>query len=196
MKNFLTSGGHPTAAAATVRAGEPTQPRGLIEPLKGAAPPTTWPELVEELPGRGARPIDSLDVDGTPPCGGLCAPGDDPAFNGGPIQGARPVGKLNAPAKPRTASDILREMAQTMDDRNDQYHDNWRMIAPMLKILFPKGVPPEMVTQDFWHLFELLLVKIARFASTNCTHIDSIHDAGAYCGFVQLAIEETLKDSK
>jgi len=127
------------------------------------------------------------DADDFLPSGGIYAP----------VQGARP---RNAPcrkaAAPRTASDILREMAQTMDDRNALYHDNWRMIAPMLKILFPKGIPPELVTQDFWHLFELLLVKIARFTSSNCTHLDSIHDAGAYCGFVQLAIEETLKETK
>ena len=126
----------------------------------------------------------------------------------GPVQGARP-GKAKSykatwrqteerytPA-PRTAADIMREMAATMEERNGVYKDNWRMVAPMLKILFPDGVPARLVQQDFWHLFELMLVKVARFASTDCTHVDSIHDAGGYCAFIQLAIEEeAAKGSK
>ena len=112
-----------------------------------------------------------------------------------PLPPKRPDGWKAVPAK-RTAADIMREMAATADARNGVYKDNWKMIVPMLNALFPNGVPPHLVTQDFWHLFELMLVKIARFASTDCTHIDSIHDAGAYCAFVQLAIEENSKEEK
>ena len=113
-----------------------------------------------------------------------------------PLSPKRPDGWKPTASVKRTAADIMREMAATADARNGVYKDNWKMIVPMLNALFPGGVPPHLVTQDFWHLFELMLVKIARFASTDCTHIDSIHDAGAYCAFVQLAIEEEQKELK
>jgi hypothetical protein len=83
------------------------------------------------------------------------------------------------------AADILQKMADTFRERNGVYKDNYKMIAPMVKAMFPEGVPPELVTTEHWHLFELILVKLARFASTNLTHIDSIHDAAIYSAMIE-----------
>lgn len=75
---------------------------------------------------------------------------------------------------------ILNTMAATFKERNAVYGSNYKMVAPMVKTLFPNGVPPELVVTDQWHLFELILVKLSRYAISNLTHIDSIHDAGVY----------------
>ena len=53
--------------------------------------------------------------------------------------------------------------------------------------LFPNGVVLK-TEEDYniWHLFELLVVKITRFANSELKHQDSIHDT---CKFMQQMIE-------
>jgi hypothetical protein len=80
---------------------------------------------------------------------------------------------------------ILQRMAQTYRERNQQYKSNFLMIAPMIKTLFPDGVPQEVITSHQWHLFELMLVKLSRYAISNLTHTDSIHDAGVYAAMCE-----------
>lgn len=58
----------------------------------------------------------------------------------------------------------LREMADLFDQRNAHYGNNFKMVAPIVKVLFPEGVPREVIESDAWHLFELKLVKLSRFA--------------------------------
>lgn len=84
-----------------------------------------------------------------------------------------------------TAADILAGMAETYRQRNAVYGDNFLMVAQLVKVLFPKGVPPALVETDQWHLFELKLVKISRFAISNLTHIDSIHDDAVYAAMIE-----------
>jgi hypothetical protein len=80
----------------------------------------------------------------------------------------------------KTAADILADMADTYRQRNAVYGDNYKRVAPIIKILWPNGVPPELVVTDQWHLFELMIVKITRFAISDLTHQDSIHDTSVY----------------
>lgn len=82
--------------------------------------------------------------------------------------------------KPITAADVLGEMADTYRERNAVYGDNFKMVAKLMAVLFPKGVPSELVIEDQFHLFELVLVKLSRYAISNLTHIDSARDAGIY----------------
>lgn len=100
----------------------------------------------------------------------------------GPVQGARP--------ERIPASTILRAMADTFDERNAVYRDNSRMIPNLMRALFPGGVPPQLVVEEEWHLFELILVKLARFASANLTHVDSIHDIAPYCAMIETILKE------
>lgn len=86
--------------------------------------------------------------------------------------------------------EILQSMALTWRERNKQYGDNFRMVAKLVAILFPNGVPPELVVDDRWHLFELKLVKLSRFAISNLTHKDSIHDDAVYSAMIESLIEE------
>lgn len=85
---------------------------------------------------------------------------------------------------------ILDSMADTFRRRNAVYGDNFRMVAKLVKVLFPDGVPPELVVTDQWHLFELKLVKISRFAISNLTHQDSIHDDGVYSAMIESILTE------
>ncbi len=84
------------------------------------------------------------------------------------------------PAKPKIAADILLEMAETYRARNAVYGDNFKMVARLMEVLFPGGVPEGLVFQDQFHLFELILVKLSRYAISGLTHIDSVHDLSVY----------------
>jgi hypothetical protein len=95
-----------------------------------------------------------------------------------------------APCYAPNAGEILREAATTFAARNAQYRDNFRMIAPMVRALFPNGVPPELVASDGWHIFELILVKLARLAASDLTHIDSARDACVYSAMLESIIRE------
>lgn len=97
-----------------------------------------------------------------------------PAEELGPVQGARPVPKI-------TAADQLEVMAKTFRERNGVYRDNYMCVPEMVKALFGEDGPEgSMILRPEWHLFELILVKLARFARSGLTHIDSIHDAAVY----------------
>lgn len=92
--------------------------------------------------------------------------------------------------KPVNAADVLQLMSNTYRERNAVYGDNFRMVGPMMRILFPKGVPAEVVHSDQFHLFELILVKLSRFAISNLQHTDSIHDAAVYAAMIEAIIHE------
>jgi hypothetical protein len=96
------------------------------------------------------------------------------------------LGKKKQP----TAADILEEMGKTFRERNKVYGDNFRMVGAMMKILFPEGVPPELLHSDKFHLFELKLVKISRFAISGMTHQDSIHDDAVYSAMIEAILLE------
>ena len=87
-----------------------------------------------------------------------------------------------------TAPQILDSMAQTFRERSAVYKDNYKMVARIVDILWPDGVPPGLVTTDQWHLFELKIVKLTRFAISNLTHIDSIHDDAVYSAMIEAII--------
>jgi hypothetical protein len=104
----------------------------------------------------------------------------------------------DAPKKPRasvTAADVLGEMATTFRERNAVYGDNFKMVAKLMAVLFPKGVPPELVVQDQFHLFELILVKLSRYAISNLTHIDSVHDLAVYGAMCESINRNTTGES-
>lgn len=92
--------------------------------------------------------------------------------------------------KRATAADVLAEMAKTYRERNAVYGDNFRMVGPMMKILFPDGVAPALLHSDQFHLFELMLVKLSRFAVSNMAHKDSIHDAAVYAAMIESILNE------
>jgi hypothetical protein len=105
-----------------------------------------------------------------------------------------PSKEASATTKPQvTAADVLQQMANTFRERNAVYGDNFKMVAKLMAVLFPQGVPSELVTQDQFHLFELLLVKVSRYAISSLTHKDSIHDAAVYAAMCEAILTNQEK---
>jgi hypothetical protein len=94
----------------------------------------------------------------------------------------------------KTAADILAEMADTYRERNKVYGDNYKRVGDVMMALFPKGVKLETAEQfNTWHLFELMVVKITRFANSELQHEDSIHDLAVYAAMVESLIRKENK---
>ena len=100
-------------------------------------------------------------------------------------QFAKSAGKFK-----KDAGFILDEMAETFRTRNAVYGDNYKMVGKLMAVLFPNGVPKEVLHSDQFHLFELKLVKLSRFAISNLTHQDSIHDDGVYSAMIEAILLE------
>lgn len=95
-----------------------------------------------------------------------------------------------AETPPRTAADVLQGMADTFRERNAEYKSNYRMVGPIMEILFPEGVPADLLGSDQFHLFELMIVKLSRLAISDLNHKDSALDAGVYAAMITAIIEE------
>lgn len=101
-------------------------------------------------------------------------------------------------AEEREMSDVpalLRGMAETFETRNATYADNYKLVGPLVKVLFPDGLPPEILHSDHWHIFELKLVKLTRFVRSGLTHIDSIHDDAVYSVMIESILRNKGKES-
>jgi hypothetical protein len=84
------------------------------------------------------------------------------------------------------AAEVLEQMANTYRERNIVYGDNYKVVGEVMKSLFPNGMELQEVDDyNIWHLFELMIVKITRFANSNLSHKDSIHDAAVYAAMVE-----------
>jgi hypothetical protein len=92
-----------------------------------------------------------------------------------------------------TAADVLESMAKTFASRNAIHDDAYKKITEMIKILFPNGISQELILSYEWRIFELILVKIARFASSGLTHQDSIHDNGVYSAIMESILISKIK---
>jgi len=98
---------------------------------------------------------------------------------------------VQSPVVTKTAADILGEMAETYRERNAVYGDNFKRVAKLVDVLFPDGVPSKLVSNDQWHLFELVLVKLSRYAISNLSHEDSIHDLAVYAAMCESILHNT-----
>lgn len=90
---------------------------------------------------------------------------------------------------PQTTDEILAEMAKTFKERNAVYDDNYKMVGPIMGILFPNGAPHEVLSDNSFHLFELVVVKMTRLAISNLKHKDSAHDAAVYMAMIESIIQ-------
>ena len=94
-----------------------------------------------------------------------------------------------------TAADVLQSMADTFRERNKVYGNNAEMVGKVMQVLFPKGVKLS-TPEDYhmWHLFELKIVKLTRFAISGLTHQDSIHDDAVYSAMCELLVDKHAID--
>lgn len=89
-----------------------------------------------------------------------------------------------------TAASILDDMAKTFRERNTVYGDNYKMVSKIMAVLFPNGAPPELLHNDQFHLVELIVVKLSRYAISGLSHQDSIRDMGVYCAMCESILAE------
>lgn len=89
------------------------------------------------------------------------------------------------------AADILEKAGSTFRTRNAVYADNYKKVGAVMKALFPQGVLIE-TEQDhnFYHLFELMIVKLTRFVNSGLTHSDSIHDMAVYAAMCEVLVAD------
>lgn len=108
---------------------------------------------------------------------------------GGPRTSRQAASTSGVPEqKPTNTADVLQKMADTFRERNAVYGSNFEMVGPIMRILFPAGIPVELLGSDQFHLFELVIVKLSRLAIAQLTHIDSAHDAAVYCAMIESII--------
>ena len=89
---------------------------------------------------------------------------------------------------------LLEAMARTYRERNAVYGDNFRMVGRVMEAMFPEGVALRSATDyDVWHLFELKIVKLTRFAISRLTHTDSIHDDAVYSAMIEALLQERVR---
>jgi hypothetical protein len=98
----------------------------------------------------------------------------------------------NSPlGKRRTAADVLADAAKTFAERNAVYKDNAVNVGNVMQALFPNGVQLKTeADHHLYHLFELIIVKLTRFANSNLTHVDSIHDSMVYAAMVEVLADK------
>ena len=108
---------------------------------------------------------------------------DDRAFHVRPNTG-KLVGARTEETSP--VSKALHTMADTFEERNKVYGDNYKVVGELMAKMYPDGVTLK-TPDDFnrWHLFELMVVKLSRFTQSGLTHKDSIHDLAVYAAMVE-----------
>jgi len=86
-------------------------------------------------------------------------------------------------------SKIIQEMHETFKQRGEVYGDNYKQVGEVMKVLFPDGIILNSV-MDFntYSIFDLITVKLTRFAQSKMKHIDSIHDIAVYCAMLESLI--------
>ena len=85
-------------------------------------------------------------------------------------------------------SKLLNDSAALFAQRNAVYKDNFRMVGKIMKALFPGEAPVLETEADYtrWHLFELSIVKLSRYAVNydKGGHADSLDDMIVYLAMV------------
>ncbi len=95
-----------------------------------------------------------------------------------------------------TPDKILLSAAATFTERNKEYRNNWRMVGPVMKEMFPDGIDLlTMEEQERFHIFSLIVVKLTRYAVNfqGGGHRDSIHDIAVYAAMLE-AIDDEAAD--
>ena len=97
-------------------------------------------------------------------------------------------------SEPLTAADILESGAATHRAKNAEYKDANVLVGKIMELLFPNGVKLRTAAEfEKWHLFELLIVKLTRFVTSELEHQDSIHDLMIYAAMIESLLPKEKK---
>lgn len=94
------------------------------------------------------------------------------------------------------ADTLLAEMAKTYAERNAKYKSNYQLVGAVMDVLHGENAHAPAcellkTADDFtkWHLYELMIVKLTRFANSGLKHADSIHDLAIYASMVEARVK-------
>jgi hypothetical protein len=93
---------------------------------------------------------------------------------------------LNVDHKDPYVTEMLNRMAELYAERNAVYKDNYKKVGAVMVAMFPEGKVLK-TAEDFnkWHLFELAIVKLTRYANQyEEGHMDSLEDLIVYMAMV------------
>lgn len=93
---------------------------------------------------------------------------------------------LSPKPEQETVPQIMRRAADTYEERNALYKDNYKRIGETLQAMFPHGIKPE--TPNDWNRFALCLMivfKISRYCANPEGHKDSAHDSSVYSAMLE-----------
>ena len=81
----------------------------------------------------------------------------------------------------------LRAMANTFEERNKLYGDNYIVVGKVMAALFPDGVKINSSDDQVrYHLFSWMVGKLTRYAANwENGHPDSIHDLAVYTAMLE-----------
>lgn len=89
------------------------------------------------------------------------------------------------------AAAILENAARTFRERNENYKDNAVLVGQIMQLFFPEGVALRSQNDHhFYHLFELMIVKLTRFVKSDLRHADSIHDLAVYAAMCETLVDK------
>ena len=93
------------------------------------------------------------------------------------------------------AAYVLEEMAETFRGRNKVYGDNYKSVGDVMMALLPNGIEMKSAEEfNRWHLFELIIIKLTRFANSDFSHQDSIHDIAVYAAMIESLLMEVKNE--
>jgi len=105
--------------------------------------------------------------------------------------------KVDTPSRAKTPDELLADMAVTFRARNSRYVNNYQLVGKVMHVLHGYAAPrpaSELVGTEeqfnVWHLYELLIVKLTRFANSGLAHRDSIHDIAVYAAMIESLLPE------
>lgn len=97
------------------------------------------------------------------------------------------------PARPPTVPELLRAAADTYEQRNRLYGDNYKRFGEIMLALLPNGI--HLDTKEDWSRFGVFfhaVGKITRYAANINTggHSDSAHDLSVYAAMLEELTQE------
>ena len=86
------------------------------------------------------------------------------------------------------AANLLRSIADTLEERDAEYKGSDEMYAHTIKALFPNGIT---LTTDYdhhrFHILMLIIVKLTRYCTNFAeAHADRLVDGAAYMGMLSV----------
>lgn len=160
------------------------------------------PDMHENIPAdaviTNVRFVDSPKIEKPDAEGSFerCAKYPDIEVESDPFLGTKPFIKptrlddVDLP-EPKNAADILQGAADTFRARNAVYKDNADNVGKVMAALFPDGVQLKTANDHkMYHLFELIIVKLTRFANSGLKHNDSIHDMAVYAAMCEVLTDK------